>query len=112
MNGVHVMYESLHSLMDTSHSVIDSMLHETVITLQSVKILMKIILYLHIVKMRQVFADKPADIVYLFDIAAAYIGSQIEVERGDRLASMHLVLRCLKRDAGNHARGLDAFCRT
>ena len=109
MDGVHVVDESLHSLMHAVHGLVDGVLLQALATLQIVEWLLQIVVDWSIIEVAQVFACQLLQVLHLFLIRHAYVWSQIEVEGWDSLTAVHLVLAGLERDTSQHGCGLDAL---
>ena len=77
------------------------MLLETFVTLQKNQVAFYIVINLRIIQQLQVKTRQMFDVLYFFDIALPYIGSQIEVERRNGLPAVHLVLYGFHRDTGH-----------
>ena len=111
MDGVHIVDESLHRLMDTSHGLVDSMLLGTFLTRQTIERLLDIIQQRLLIEILIVLARQILKGLQLLDIAQTHIRSQIEVEGRDGLSAMHLILCTLHRDTSQHGSRLDTLGR-
>ena len=102
MDGVHIMDESLHRLMHTAHGLIDGVLLGALLARQPVERLLEIVYQRLIVETLVVLAVQFLQRLEFLYIGHAHVGSQIEVEGRDGLATVHLVLGALHRDTSQH----------
>ena len=109
VDGVHVVDKGLHRLVDTAHGVVDGMLQDALVALQEIQLTCDVIIHFHIIQAAVVLPHQRLKVLDLLDEREAHVGSQIEVKRRNGLATVHLVLSGLHRDAGNDACSLDAL---
>ena len=112
MDGVHVVDESLHRLVDAGHRAVDSELYDPLFTLQSVEVAREIVVDFALIQMREVLSVELFEAFHLLNKAGTNERSQVEIEGGDGLSAVHLVLSTLQRDASQHRSGLYALGRT
>ena len=111
MDRVHVMYESLHRLVNTAYSHIDGVLDHSVCTLDSDEFPADIVIDLHIVKARVILSGHLSDLVKFLLKSLSHVRSHVEVKCRNSLTSVHLVLDSLHGDTSEDAGSLDPFCR-
>ena len=111
MDGVHVVDKGLHGLVHAAHGLVDGMLLGALASLQPVQRFLQIVHQRLVVQVFITLAVQVLQCFQFFDIRQAHVGSQIEVEGGNGLSAVHLVLAALHRDAGQHGGRLDAPSR-
>ena len=112
MDGVHVVNKGFHCLVHTAHGLVYSMLEGAVTALQSGEVTLKIIVNLGGLEVLIIGIHNGAHLVNLFLEGFAYEGSQVEVEGGDGLTTVHLVLDGFHGNAGEDGCGFYALCGT
>ena len=95
--------------MHAADGAVDGVLQHALLALQTVQIALDIVGKLRIVEMRIVLAAETLQSLHLLDERTAHVRSQIEIERGDSLTAVHLVLHRLHRDTAYDAGRLDAL---
>ena len=111
MDGVHIVDEGLHRLMHAAHGLVDGVLLGALLARQSVEGLLDVVHQRLVVEVLVALAVQFLQRLEFLDIRHAHVGCQVEVEGGDGLTTMHLVLGALHRDTGQHRCGLDALRR-
>ena len=109
MDGVHVVDEGFHRLVNARHGAVDGMLLDACIAFQSVEWAFDVVVYLGLVQVLEVVTIEIFQIFHLFYIRGAHEGGEIEVEGRDGLSTVHLVLCALQGDARQHGGCLDAL---
>ena len=112
VDGIHIMDECLHRLVDTSHRLVDGMLTHSVDARQLIEGLFEIIHEHLIIELTVVLSVEVLQCLQLLDIGQTHIGSQIEVEGRNSLTAMHLVLGTFQRDTGKDGCRLNTLGRT
>ena len=112
VDGVHVVDERFHCLVNACHGAVDGMLQYAFIALKVVEWFHQIVVELQLIHVAVVLTIEFLDIFHLLNKRRTHVWCQIEVECRDGLSAVHLVLCCLKRYAGNHACRFDALGRT
>ena len=112
VDGVHVVDECLHCLVYAAHGAVDGVVKDTLLAGETGELCGEVILDLSVVEIGIVFAVELLEVLNLLDIGRAYVGRHIEVERGDGLTAVHLVLCRLHGYATHDAGRLDALGRT
>ena len=112
MDGVHVVDKRLHGLVHALGGAVDGLLQGALAARQTLQRADDVVLDRRVIEVVVVLAGGLLDIFHLLDKRAAHVGGQIEVKCWDGLPAVHLVLRCLHRDAGDDAGCLDALGRT
>ncbi len=95
--------------MHTAHGAVHGLLCDTLVALQAVEVLLQIVLELHVHQVAQVLGLIALQIADLLLIGEAHVGGEVEVESGDGLSAVHLVLSSFERDTGLYRSGLDAL---
>ena len=98
--------------MHAVHGLVDGVLLQACLALQSVQWLLLVVIDRSVVEVLQVFACQLLQVLHLFLIRHAYVWSQVEVEGWDSLSAVHFVLACFQRDAGQYGCCLYALGRT
>ena len=109
VDGVHVVDEGFHRLVNACHGAVDGMLLDACIAFQSVEWAVDVVVYLSLVQVFEVVTIEIFQIFHLFYIRGAHEGGEIEVEGRDGLSTVHLVLCALQGDARQHGGCLDAL---
>ncbi len=112
VNGVHVVDESLHGLVYATYGLVDSVLLQALLALKAVEREVQVVVDLIIIEVAEVLAGEFLQLLYFFFIRGTHVRSQIEVEGGNGLTTVHLVLCCLHGDTTHDAGCLDALCGT
>ena len=102
VDGVHIVDESLHRLVHTTHGLVDGMLLGTLLARQTVEWLLDIIHQRLVVKVFVALAIQIFQSFQFLDIAHADVRCQIEVKGGDSLTTVHLVLGTFHRYTGQY----------
>ena len=105
------MDKRLHSLVHTSHGLINGMLLGTLLTCQSIEWLLDIIHQRLFIEILVTLTVQILKGFQFLNIAHTDIGCQIEVEGRNRLSAMHLVLTALHGDTGQHRSCFDTLGR-
>ena len=111
MDRVHIVYECLHRLMHAAYGHIHCVLDHPVITLDSYKVALEVVIDRGIVKTGVAFAVDLTYLVQLLLESLSHERSHIEVESRYGLTSVHLVLYGLHRDTAQDTCSLDTLCR-
>ena len=96
VDGVHVVDECLHSLMNTAYGAVHSLLLDALITSEVAKILLEVIGEFSIHQMTQVLALIALQVADLLLVGEANVRCKIEIEGGDSLTAVHFVLCCFQ----------------
>jgi len=111
VDGVHVVNEGLHRLVDAADGLVDGVLAGALGSLESDKVALDIVVNLGGFQLAVIFVLHFGNLVDFLLEGLPDIGSEIEVEGGDCLAAMHLVLDCLHGNAGEDARRFNPLRR-
>ena len=111
MYRIHIMNESLHTLVHTLHRLVDSMLLDTLAPSQARERRLQIIIDLHIIKLAKVLCIQILQLLDLLDIALAHERSQIKIKSRNSLTTMHLVLHRLHTDTAQYRSRLNTLGR-
>ena len=95
--------------MHSCHCAVHSMLHHTVIALQTTEFATQEVAHLQLVQVFEALSIEGFKVLQFLLERQAHEGSEVEIEGRDSLTAVHLVLRTFQRDAGQHARRLDAL---
>ena len=87
------------------------MLDDALLAGEAVQRLLQVIGELFPVEMWVILTVQLFQVLYFLDEAVAHVGSEVEVERGNRLSAVHFVLGGFQWDAAQYAGGLNAFRR-
>ena len=109
VDGVHVVDERLHRLVHASHGLVDGMLLGTLFSRQSVEWLLDIIHQGLVVEVLIALAVQVFQGFQFLDITQTDVGCQIEIEGGDGLTTVHLVLGPFHRDTSQDRCCFDAL---
>ncbi len=107
VDGVHVVNESLHGLVYAAHGLVDGVLLCPLLALKADEVTLEIVVDLCALEFGEVLVLHGAHLVDFLLVGLAYVRSKIEVEGGDGLAAVHLVLDCFHGDTCKHRGGLD-----
>ena len=108
VDGVHIVDEGLHRLVYAAHGLVDGVLAGALAACQSVEGFLDVVHQRFLIHVAVVLAVEFLQGLQLLDIAHADVGSEVEVEGGDGLSAVHLVLGALHGDTGQHRGRLDA----
>ena len=109
VDGIHVVDERLHGLMYTAYGLVHGMLQYACLALKAVEVLDEVIVEGDLIEMAVVGAEEFLELLHLLDEGQADIRCKIEVEGGDSLSAVHLILGCLHAYAGEHAGRFDTL---
>ena len=109
VDGVHVVDEGLHSLVHAVHRLVDGVLLDALQTAQTGQRQGEVILKLDVVELAVVLAHELLKHLHLFNITLTHVRSQVEVESGNALTAVHLVLHRFHRDTADDGGRLDAL---
>ena len=100
VDGVHVVYERLHGLVDAAHRLVHGVLQGAFATLQAHEVTPEVIVHGSGFQFGIILVHHGTYLVHLLLEGFADIRGQIEIEGGNGLAAMHLVLHGLHGYAG------------
>ena len=112
VDGIHIVYEGLHCLVNPADGLVDGMLESTLGALQAGKVALDVIINFGGLELGVVGVHHCRHFVDFFLKSLADVRSEIEVEGGDGLAAVHFVLDRLHGDTGQNRGSLDSLCRT
>ena len=111
VDGVHVVDERLHRLVDAADGLVDGMLEGAVAALEADEVALDVVVDPDTLEIAVVHVEQLADLVHLFIEGLADERGEVEVEGRDGLAAVHLVLHRFHGDAGEDGGRLDALGR-
>ena len=112
VDSIHIMDESLHSLMNTTYGAVHCLLTHALNASLVAERLIEIVLYTFGIKFWILLSHIILDTMQLLEICHVNIRSEIKVESWDSLTAVHLVLSCLERDTSLNTGSLDTLSRT
>ncbi len=109
VDGVHVVHERLHGLVNTAHRLVHGMLKGPFATLQAHKVTPEVIIHGSGFQFGIILVHHGAHLVHFLFEGFADIGGQVEIEGGNGLAAMHLILDGFHGNASQHGGRFDAL---
>ena len=98
--------------MDACHCHVDRVLDHSVVTLDTDEVSSDVVVDLDVIQTGIILSVDVADLVEFLLEGTSHEWGHVEIECRDGLATVHLVLDCLHRDASQDAGCLDSLCRT